>query len=149
MNHELTVSETVLINADPAQIWEVLTNPDLIKEYLYGTNTVTDWKPGSEIVFQGEWEGKSYKDKGVILENIKNKLIKYSYWSGFSGLEDKPENYNLVIYSIAEKENGNTAFTWTQIGFASEEAQAHSANGMKGFLGSIKSIVERISAEKL
>ena len=79
MNHNLILSKSIDINAEPSEVWEVLTNPELIKEYLYGTETLTDWKPGSEIIFQGEYEGKNYKDKGVIRENIPGKLLIYSY----------------------------------------------------------------------
>ena len=103
----------------------------------------TDWKVGSEIVFQGEYEGHKYRDKGVILENIPNKLISYSYWSGFSGLEDKPENYAVVTYNLTKKENTQTKLTWTQKGYANEEGYKHSESGMETFLEKIKEIVER------
>ena len=92
MNHNLIVSKSVDINAEPSTVWNALTNPDIIKEYLFGTETITDWKVGSEIIFQGEYKGHKYKDRGVVRENSLNKLLSYSYWSGFSGLEDKPEN---------------------------------------------------------
>lgn len=142
MNHALEVSESVLINAPAERVWETLTNPSLIKEYLFGTDTVTDWKVGSDIVFQGEYENTSYRDKGVIQENIPGKLLSYSYWSGFSGLPDLPENHSLVIYSLEEK-GPQTIFTWTQRGFPDEDRQAHSKGGMTDFLAQIKGIAER------
>ena len=46
---------------------------------------------GSPLIFQGEWEGKSYQDKGNILASEPGKLLQYNYWSGFSGLEDVEE----------------------------------------------------------
>src|SRR4051812_19004731 len=100
MNKDLQVSETIEVNASAEKVWHALTTPKLIAEYLFGTETVTDWKIGSEVIFQGEYEGHKYRDKGVILENIPLKRISYSYWSGFSGLEDKPENYSTVTYTI-------------------------------------------------
>src|SRR5580693_5172548 len=118
MNHDLVVSKSVEINAAPAKVWEALTNPAIIKEYLYGTETVTDWKVGSEVIFQGEYEGHKYRDRGVIKENVLNEKISYSYWSGFSGLEDKPENYALVTYKLSSADNKKTVFTWTTKGFA-------------------------------
>src|SRR5665647_1090659 len=145
MRHDLIVSETIDINAEPSKVWNALTNPEIIKKYLFGTETITDWKVGSEIIFQGEYgENKEYKyrDKGVILENVLNQLLSYSYWSGFSGLEDKPENYSVVIYKLESGDNKKTKFTWTQKGYATEEGYQHSLNGMKKFLKQIKEIIE-------
>ena len=142
MNHDLIVSKSVDINAKPSKVWNALTNPEIIKEYLVGTETITDWKVGSEIIFQGEYDGHKYKDKGVVRENISNELLSYSYWSGFSGLEDKPENYSLVTYGLIYS-NNTTKLTWTQKGFANKEGHKHSESGMDEFLGNIKKIIER------
>ncbi len=38
-------------------------------------------------------------------ENEQNKILSYSYWSGFSGLEDKPENYSLVTYTLESSDD--------------------------------------------
>ncbi|MDP1813223.1 MAG: SRPBCC domain-containing protein [Leadbetterella sp.] len=143
MLNDLVVSRSIEINATLAKVWKGLTDPSIIKDYLFGTETVTDWKVGSEIIFQGEWEGKQYRDKGVILENIQNELISYSYWSGFSGTEDKPENYSLVTYNVEKIADDKTLFTWTQKGFASEQAYQHSESGMEEFLKSIKTVIEK------
>jgi uncharacterized protein YndB with AHSA1/START domain len=145
MRHDLMVSASVDINASPSQVWEALTNPEIIKKYLFGTETITDWKTGSEIIFQGEYgENKEhkYRDKGIIKQNIPNKLLSYTYWSGFSGLEDKPENYSLVTYELKSDNDKTTNFTWTQKGYATEESYQHSQSGMKDFLGQIKKIIE-------
>jgi uncharacterized protein YndB with AHSA1/START domain len=143
MNKDLEVSQSVDINAEPLKVWQALTTPEIIKVYLFGTNTVTDWKPGSEIIFQGDFDGQTYRDHGVILENNELEKLSYSYWSGFSGLEDKPENYSTVTYTLKKVDDKTTNFTWTQIGYANEEGQQHSKNGMEDFLNQIKTIVER------
>jgi len=143
MRYDLKVSESVEINASPEKVWAVLTTPELIKEYLFGTETITDWKVGSEIIFQGEYQGQKYKDKGVIKEYTLHKRIRYSYWSGFSGLEDKPENYSIITYDLVSRNGRQTTFTWSQSGFANEEGQQHSQSGMAAFLKQIKSIAER------
>jgi uncharacterized protein YndB with AHSA1/START domain len=144
LNHALVVSESVCIQAPPAKIWETLTAPALIKEYLYGTETSTDWKVGSPISFSGVYgaENQRYCDKGVILENVPNQILRYSYWSGFSGLEDRPENYATVTYSLEPTDRG-TEFTWTQRGYRDEARREHSQKGMKELLAQIKAITER------
>ncbi len=143
MNHNLQVSESIVVNVPASKMWEVLTNPEIIKEYLFGTETVTGWKVGSPIVFQGEYQGHKYRDHGVIKELEFQKHIAYSYWSGFSGVEDKPENYSMVIYDLEPVDNNHTKFTWTQKGYPDETRQAHSQSGMKDFLEQIKGIAER------
>lgn len=140
---DLEVSHSVDINASTAKVWEALTNPAIIKEYLFGTETVTDWKVGSPIFFQGDYNGITYKDKGVILKFEPEHELSYSYWSGFSGLEDVPENYSTVTYTVTGS-NDHSTFTWTQRGYANEARYEHSKNGMADFLNNVKLIVEQL-----
>jgi len=143
MKHDLVVSGSIDVNANASKVWNALTNPAIIKEYLFGTETSTDWKVGSAIIFQGSYNGTTYRDHGVILENVPQQRISYSYWSGFSGLEDKPENYGVVTYILQPKNEGVTNFTWIQKGYATEEGYKHSKDGMQAFLEQIKGIMER------
>ena len=143
MNHQLKVSKAVIINAPLAKVWDGLTNPESIKEYLFGTETITDWKEGSPIVFQGEYQGQSYKDKGIVQKNILNQELSYLYWTAFSGLEDTPDNYSLITYSLKDMGNSITELIWAQEGFANEDGYNHSVNGMDAFLESVKAIIER------
>ncbi|UFH51848.1 SRPBCC domain-containing protein [Spirosoma sp. KNUC1025] len=143
MRHDLIVSQSIDINASPSKVWDVLTDPELIKEYLYGTETLTDWNIGSEVIFQGDYQGQQYRDKGVVLDNVPNEFLSYSYWSGFSGAEDKPENYSTIRYTISKPNDTSTTFTWTQEGFATEDGYKHSQNGINALLEQIKNIAER------
>jgi len=143
MNHGLIVSKSIEINVEPSKVWKGLKTPEIIKEYLFGTETITDWKQGNEIIFQGEYEGQQYKDKGIIKENIPHKLLSYSYWSSFSGLDDKPENYSTVTYALEPIDDNKTKFTWTQSGYANEEGHKHSEKGMDEFLEKVKEVIEK------
>jgi len=141
MDKELTVTTSIEINAEKAKVWDALTNPEKIKVYLFGTETLTDWKTGSEIIFQGEYQGHQYKDKGTILDIRTDELLQYSYWSGFTGLEDKTENYSLVTYKL-DTTNGKTLLTLTQTGFTNEQAQQHSQTAWTNVLQQIKQMTE-------
>jgi|SRR5687768_1220911 len=141
MDKSLEVEKSILINASKTKIWKTLTDPSLIKEYLYGTETITDWNVGSELIFQGEWEGKPYRDKGNILEITPEQILRYDYWSAFSGLEDTPENYSTVTYTM-EDEGENVRLTVKQKGFGTEENQRHSEDSWKSVLEKIKEIAE-------
>ena len=78
MNKSLIASHSIEINSSPKKIWEVLTNPEKIKTYLFGTEVKTDWKKGSPITFNGEYKGHKYQDKGNVIENNLNELLKYN-----------------------------------------------------------------------
>jgi uncharacterized protein YndB with AHSA1/START domain len=139
---DLTVSKTIAIEASAQRVWEVLTRPEIIKEYLYGTHTDTTWEVGTPIVFSGEYEGTSYRDHGTILENTPFQQIRYSYWSGFSGIEDLPENYMEIQYTLQTESNVITDLTWTQIGFSNQGAYEHSEAGTLQLLEAIKALAE-------
>lgn len=142
MNKKLQSRQSIDIKASPATVWDVLTNPDKIAIYLYGTKTKTDWKIGSPISFSGVYEDMTYSDKGIVMANVQHKLIAYDYWTQFSGLEDIPENYCEVSYHIQENQDGSVKFTWQQIGFKDEESLKHSISGLPTILEQIKKIAE-------
>ena len=50
-----------------------------------------------------EYDGHKYK--GVVCENILNELLSSRYWSGFSGLEDKPDTFAIVWVSSSVVHN--------------------------------------------
>ena len=58
-------------------------------------------------------------------------------------MEDKSENYSMVIYDIEPADSNNIKFTWTQKGYPDETRQQHSQSGMAEFLKQIKGIAER------
>ena len=59
MNNEFISEASTTINAPVSKVWDALTKPDLIKQYLFGTEVITDWKVGSPITYKGVWQGKS------------------------------------------------------------------------------------------
>jgi len=143
MRNDLSVSGTVIIDTGIDKVWNGLTRPEIIREYLFGTETLTDWKVGSEIIFQGEFQGQKYRDKGIVREFFPCEKISYLYWSAFSGTEDKPENYSLVTYLLEKSGESKTKLTWIMEGFANEKAYEHSSSGMQSFLNSVKDVIER------
>ena len=86
MNKNLKISGSIVINANAEKVWDVLTNPDKIKMYI-GSETLTDWKVGSPVIWQGELGGTKYQDKGKVLENDHGNLLKFEYWSSFGDMK--------------------------------------------------------------
>lgn len=141
MSRKLTAKTSIPVSASVENVWKALTDPALIKQYLFGTETTSDWEKGSSITYKGEWEGKDYEDKGTIVEIIPGKLLHTTYWSGMSGEPDIPENYANVIYEITP-EHGVTLLTISQDNIKSEEARQHSASNWDHVLQSFKKVVE-------
>jgi uncharacterized protein YndB with AHSA1/START domain len=142
MNKELSMSKSAKINAGTDEVWDALTNPDKIKEYLLGAETVTDWKVGHPVVFKGEYQGKSYEDKGTILQNKEPSVLQYNYWTGLSGLEDKPENYSVVTFELDQLGDDKTLLSWTKEGFSTVEEQLACGPALEESLVKIKELVE-------
>jgi uncharacterized protein YndB with AHSA1/START domain len=136
-----TLTTTININAPAAKVWNGLTDPELVKQYFFGTNLKSDWKEGSPITFSGEWDGKSYEDKGTILQITPGEYVKYSYWSSMGGTEDKPENYANVSYRVTEK-SGVTTLEITQDGIKDEASKEHSEQNWQMVFGGLKKILE-------
>jgi uncharacterized protein YndB with AHSA1/START domain len=141
MEKEFVLNKSILINAEPSKVWEALTNPELIKQYFFGTECISEWKKGSKILFKGTWEGKPYEDKGNILNIENEKLIHYNYWSSFSGTEDLPENYSEIKYELVVEGNG-TIFTVKQGGFKTQEAHDHSQKNWGLIMDGLKKLIE-------
>jgi len=130
------------ISATPGEVWNALTNPEIIVQYFFGTQAISDWKVGSALHFKGVWEGKEYLDKGTILKSEFAKLFEYNYISSFSGLEDKPENYAIITYRLFPEQQG-TRLDVTQTNIATQEMQKHSEQNWGYILTNLKQLLEK------
>lgn len=129
-----------IVNSSIEKVWDALVNPEMVKQYFFGSNQETDWQVGSEILWTGEYEGTKYTDKGRVLEFVPNQKLSYSYLSSWSGLEDKPENYLWVSYEISPAKNG-TELTITQSNYDEEKAK-HSVENWAIVIDGLKKLVE-------
>jgi uncharacterized protein YndB with AHSA1/START domain len=141
MSQPFVARVSITIHAPAAKVWDALTNPALIEQYLFGTNVTSDWKVGSPITYTGTWEGKPYEDKGKILQIEPGRLLVSTYWSSFSGLPDSPENYQTVRYELAP-EGDATRLTVIQDHNATQEAATHAEQNWKVTLEGMKKLLE-------
>lgn len=140
-NKKFVAKATITVNAPASRVWDALTLPDLIKQYLFGTKVTTDWRVGSPITYTGTWEGKTYEDKGKILQIEPGRLLVSTFWSALSGLPDLPENYKTVRYELSTDGSG-TRLTITQDNNADQEEANHSGENWKMVLDGIKKLLE-------
>ena len=142
MNEKFIAKATTTINAPASKVWDALTKPELIKQYMFGTDVISDWKVGSPITYRGEWQGKTFEDKGKVLEVKREESLVSTHWSPLSGVPDSPENYHTVAYHLLEKD-GKTEVSITQDNNANEEEKAESEKNWKQMLEGSKNLLEK------
>lgn len=107
MEKELTRS--IFIEASPEEVWDTLTNPDKIRQYMYGAWTDTDWQPGSPIDYYILKDGQEIKVvTGKVLEVTAPGYIAHTLFPVGWPIEDIPENYLHCHYRLEPTDNGTT-----------------------------------------
>lgn len=150
MNQALTVSNSITINAPTEKVWDALVNPQKTKVYMFGCETVSDWKVGSPLLWKMEHEGKEFIPvKGIITAIEPGKLLSYTVIDPHNpNIPDIPENYLTVFYELIPQ-NGATLFNVTQGDFSlvadGEKRYREAYNNGEGWnpiLVQIKQLVE-------
>jgi uncharacterized protein YndB with AHSA1/START domain len=142
MGKNLIARTSVTIDAPSETVWDALVNPEAIKQYMFGTNVVSDWREGSPIIWRGEWQGRAYEDKGVILQLKPGRTLQYSHFSPLSGLPDKPESYHTVTIELSD-EGDQTRVSLAQDNNPSERAREHSERNWGIMLTTLKTFLEQ------
>ena len=141
MNEERVAKASGIIDASAADVWHALTTPESVKKFMFGTTVVSSWNVGSPITFEGEWQGRPYKDKGVIKRFEPQRVLQYTHFSGMSGKPDVPENYHTVTVQLSPRGN-QTLFELSQDNNATEEERQHSESNWRMMLDSLKKLLE-------
>jgi uncharacterized protein YndB with AHSA1/START domain len=142
MRREYVATSTIVIEAPTSRVWTVLTDRDAIKEFMFGTDVVTEWEVGGPIVWRGIWKGSEYEDKGTILEYDPGRRLVLTHFSPLSGQEDQPGNYHTLAWTL-EGAAGMTRLTLSQDNNASAEDAQHSQGMWDTLVRSVKTIAER------
>jgi uncharacterized protein YndB with AHSA1/START domain len=142
MRNNLVARASTTIRASSPVVWDALINPESIKKYMFGTTVTTNWREGSPIYWKGEWKGRSYEDKGIVLNFRPPRSLEYSHYSPLSGLPDVPASYHTVTIELADQGN-QTRVSLTQDNNATEEACEHSQKNWETMLKGLKQFVEQ------
>jgi uncharacterized protein YndB with AHSA1/START domain len=149
MSKPLVITNSITINAPASKVWNALTNPEETKKYMFGCETVSDWKIGDALLWRGTYEGKEMVFvKGNIVDIKPGQFLAYTTIDPNGTIEDVPENYLTVTYNLAA-ENGRTVLTVTQGDYATvadgEKRYKDSWNNGEGWnpiLIAIKNLLE-------
>jgi uncharacterized protein YndB with AHSA1/START domain len=131
----------IAIKSSAGRVWSALVEPEQIKEYMFGSQVETDWRVGSPITWRGEYEGRSYEDKGEVLEYDEPTRLSVSHFSPLTGQDDTPENYHTLEYSLVEKD-GVTTVSLSQDNNASEDEAERAKGTWEQLLEGLKQHVE-------
>jgi uncharacterized protein YndB with AHSA1/START domain len=129
------------IQASPESVWEAMTDPDQVAEYMMGSQVESDYQPGSPITWSGQWEGKAYQDKGEVLQAEPGRLLEVTHYSPLTGAEDVPENYHTVRYELSSSE-GVTTVRLTQDGCTDATQAEQFSQSWQGMLDGLKKVAE-------
>lgn len=142
---ELIVKKSIKINSSTTKVWEILTNPELTKQYMFGCEIVSDWKVGSPVVWKGAADGKVYV-KGILLTIETEKLLQFTVFDPNMGIEDIPSNYSTVTFELSS-ENSHVILSVSQGDFSkmieSEKRYKDTVAGWDSVFPKIKELAEK------
>ncbi len=124
----MIIKEEILFKASTEQVWDLLTNPEMTKQYMFGSEIISSWEIGSPI----HWKGKTEDGqdivyvKGEVLEYQEGKKVSSTMFDPNAEMKDIPENYVNLTYELTTTEDG-TLLTITQGDFSGAE------NGQKRY----------------
>ena len=97
------VNKTVRINAPTSTVWNTLTDPEIMKEWMSETEIqiLTDWKVGNPFVIRGRLHGINFENTGKVLQFEPERILQYSHLSSLSRLPDKLESYSILEFRLA------------------------------------------------
>lgn len=137
---DLVANADISIHAPVTKVWHALTNPSTIKKYMFGTSVTSAWHEGSEITWQGEFNGKAYEDHGVIQIFEPNKHLQYTHTTG--KINGHVSGHTHLVDIQLTSFGNETHVALTQDNNADEKAQQESEKNWNNMLVSLKELLE-------
>jgi uncharacterized protein YndB with AHSA1/START domain len=137
------VDRLVMIKAPVGAVWETLTTPALMKQWMgedLGIEVITSWQPGDPIVIKG-FHHIPFENKGTILQFEPNKVLAYNYISSLSRLDDKPENYSIIGFTLTPQGN-QTSLSVAITNFPTETIFKHVEFYWRGTIEILRKLIE-------
>jgi uncharacterized protein YndB with AHSA1/START domain len=145
-NMEKEIRLTEYINATPEAVWDALTNPAKIAQYMYGAIARTDWQPGSPVHYYFSQNGQEMLVvKGEVTRAEAPRFLEHTLFPTTMQLPDVPENYLTAVYQLSPAGTG-TNLTVIQHDFSQiaqgEKRYNDAANGWTDILPKIIAVAE-------
>ena len=138
------IHKTITIHAQPAKVWEAITQPALLRQWMSETpiEIITTWEVGEPISIQGDWCHSRFENEGVVLQFEPERILEYSHLSSLSRLPDQVENYSVIRFALTPLEDG-TELTITLSNFPTEVIYKHLAFYWNVTLVLLKKFIEQ------
>ena len=138
------VSKTIHIDAPASAVWEALTDPELMKKWMFETeiNILTDWRVDTPFVIRGILHRVKFENRGTVLQFEPEKILQYTHWSSLSRLPDTPENYTVLEFRLTLIDR-QTELVFTASNFPTENIYRHFALYWNVTLEILKRMIEK------
>ncbi len=144
---ELHITNEIEINAPLSKIWDVLTNPKISPQYMFGCEIVSDWTIGSTFNWRGLQDGVNYVT-GFLVDLKKEKLLSFTTFDPNASYPDIRENHLTATYTL--RESGDSVLLAVTQGDYNTVAEGEkryndtlAGGGWQSVLESIKKIAEQ------
>lgn len=133
--------------ASQEQVWDLLTNPALTKQYMFGCEVLSDWQVGSQI----DWKGKTEDGQDIIYVTGEitaidsGNSVSFTMFDPNMGLQDIPENYATLTYQLSSGQQGTVLTLLQSYLPGAENGQKRYEDSLKGWemiLPVMKQLVE-------
>lgn len=138
------ITKAITINTPADKVWQALTNPADMQQWMaeFEIDIHTTWQVGSPLTITGNLYKKPFENKGIVLAFEPGRKLMYSHLSSTSKLEDVPENYSHIAFTLATA-GQQTMLTLTIEQFATDIIYKHLAFYWSGTLEVLRRYVER------
>lgn len=121
------VNKSILINAPLERVWEILTIPELLKQWMFPTELeiMTDWQVGSPFIIRGILHGIPFENKGTVIKFEPRRVLQYSHLSSVSRLADEPANYTTIEFRLTPVSRNETDLALTLQNFPTQVIYKH------------------------
>lgn len=138
-------STNITINITPAKVWQVLTDPKIMTQWLGDPDmeieVQTTWQINSPILIKG-FHHVQFKNKGIVLAFEKERKLSFTHLSSLSRLPDIPESYSTLTF-ILEPGDDDTHLMLNIENFPTESIRKHLEFYWRTTLITIKDKVEK------
>jgi len=137
------ILQTWFFQQSPGEVWEYLTRPELIEQWL----TKTDFKPivGYKFQFMNSCkteDGKTSNTYCEVLEIIPHKLLSYSWRKG---IDEKAITVDSVVTWTLTSKNDGTELQLQHNGFTFLEDTLAHTNGWNACMNKINELINSFS----
>jgi uncharacterized protein YndB with AHSA1/START domain len=142
---ELLIRKNIDVDAPIEALWKVLTDSEFIRQYMFGCNAETDWKPGSPLLWRGAADGVVYVKGNIVSIEAPYRLV-YTVFDPNSKIADTPSNYLTMTYDLKKRGDRGSSLEIIQGDFAAvangQKRYQDSNDGDNSLLVGIKNLAE-------